>query len=346
MKSMMKSLGGLALGLALALGVSALLGENPLTILSTIALATFGSHYDFSVTLFYMSPLLFTGLSVALAFHCGLFNIGAEGQLTVGALAATLVGVLIPLESPWLAIPLSLGAALLAGGGWAALAAWAKLRRGAHEVISTIMLNFIAMALAGWVVSQGIPSTTTQNPQTQNILPAYFFSAWDPIKLGIPNTPLSLGIVLGVFVALGLDHFLYRTRGGLQLRAAGLNARAARLSGISSERVLFTGFAAAGALAGLVAVPEILGNSGNFQLGFSPGYGFLGIAVSLMARNRPLGILLSSFLFATLHKGALNLDLETEYITRDFSLLIQSFMILFVSAQGLWRRRGTRAMDR
>ncbi|MGZ3695447.1 MAG: ABC transporter permease [Bdellovibrionota bacterium] len=323
--------GGLAIGLAIGLVIAAIAGEKPLHVLMVIAKSAFGSRYDLGVTLYYCTPLIFTGLSVAVAFHAGLFNIGAEGQLNIGTLVATIAALAFPGLPPLIAPLFAVACGMLAGGFWAWIAGWLRTMRGSHEVITTIMLNFIASALASWAITARLQNPESQNPETHLVAPAYFFRTMDPIARWFGDAPVSLAFPCAVVVAIAVWIFLYRTPYGFELRACGQNERAAAASGINVARTRQVAMFLAGALAAGVAIGEVFGASGKYKLGFSPDFGFIGIAVALLARNNPFGILLTAFLFAALHKGAADLDIETENVTRDLSLVIQALVILAVA---------------
>ncbi len=337
MRRLVQSLIALALGLGLGLAVTWAAGENPWHVLWIIATSAVGTRYDLGMTLFYSTPLLLTGLSVAVAFQAGLFNVGAEGQLTVGALAAAVVGAVWPgLGSP--AAPLvATAAAIAAGAVWGGIPGWLRARRGSHEVINTIMLNFVAAALASYVAVHLVANPASQNPETRPMGSGYLlrpFTFFD-------GAPVSAALLLAVGTAGGLWVFLQRSVAGFELRAVGQNEAAARAAGINVAAVRIFALALAGGLAGLVAVGEVLGNAGKFRVGFSPQYGFIGIAVALLGRCQPLGIIGAALLFGALHKGTADLDLETEHVSRDLSLVLQALIILCVCAEGLWawRRR-------
>lgn len=337
---MKKSLLGFFAGLTMALLLTLLAGENPLQILGILFRSAFGSNYDFGLTLFYTVPLIFTGLSVALALQAGLLNVGAEGQLLVAATTAAGVGVLWP-QLPFPFAPLfALSLAILAGACWGGLAGWLRASRGSHEVIVTMMLNFVAAGLCSWFVLEKIPNPQSQNPESALISESYQFKAWDPFVHWFPDTGLSWALPMALICCLVMWIVLRKTPWGFELRAVGANPEAARRSGIPVERRQIQALALAGALAGGVALSEVLGHSGQLKIGFSPDYGFIGIAVALLARNRPALIPFAALLIAALHKGASDLDLETESITRDFSKVIQALIILGVAFGGLaWRRR-------
>lgn len=339
---------GLALGLVVSLLLTALAGENPITVFKVLVESSFGSRYNLGMTLFYSTPLILTGLSVSLAAQAGLFNVGAEGQLVMGSLACAAVGAVFPdLAFPWGAL-LATFAAVLVGGFWGFIPGWLKVVRGSHEVINTIMLNFVAAGLASYAVLYLLADPESRTPQTAHLSPGYVFHPVDPLSRFFQDTPMSSAFLLALLCAAALWIFLWRTVWGFKLRAVAENPEAALASGIRSARVQMWALTGAGSLAGLVAVAEILGSAGRYRLNFSPGYGFTGIAVALLARNSPLGVILTGLLFGALHNGTASLDLETEKITRDFSMILQGLIILFVSAHGMWRwldRKGAPSRD-
>jgi simple sugar transport system permease protein len=242
------------------------------------------------------------------------------------------VGALWP-TCPSILAPFAAGlAAVLAGTFWGAIPGWLRARRGSHEVINTIMLNFVAAGLASYVTLYLLKNPETQNPETKTIGPNYLihqFALFD-------GAPVSLALPLALLGAFCVWFFLSKTTWGFELRAVGQSESAARAAGISAANVRIIALSLAGALAGLVGVAEVLGNAGRFKVGFSPEYGFIGIAVALLGRNHPFGILAAALLFGALHKGATALDLETEHVTRDLSLILQALILLAVCAEGLW----------
>lgn len=341
-RSILLSLAGLLVGLCLGLLLAFISGESPLTVLTVIGKSAFGSRYDLGVTLYYSTALTFTGLSVAVAFHAGLFNIGAEGQLVMGTLAAVAGAALFPGLPAGVAPIFAVLCAILGGGLWGWIPGWLRTRRGSHEVINTIMLNFIAAAISSWFITTKLQNPASQSPETPPVAPAYFLRNWDPFVRWFEDSPVSLAFPFAVIVAVGLWIFLWRTPRGFELRASGENEDAASTAGIDVAKSRQLAMALAGALAGLVALNEVLGGVGKMRLGFSPDFGFIGIAVALLARNNPLGILFTAFLFGALHKGAADLDIETEYVTRDLSLVIQALVIICVSVAVSFRKKGRR----
>lgn len=333
---MKKTALGFCLGLFIALVLTAFAGESPWDVLLILLKSAFGTRYDFGLTLFYTTPLIFCGLSVAWAFRVGLFNIGAEGQLTVACIALIGVGVVAPDLGSAPALFLALIVPLLAGALWGYIAGWLKARRQAHEVIVTMMMNFVAMAMASYSILNLFPNPNSQNPESILLPSQYLFKSMDPLAILFPESGVSLALPLAIMLAL-ISWFLFNhSQFGYRMKMVGLNPLAAQRAGIPIGKIQIIALSVAGALAGGVAWAEILGSSGQFKLGFSPDYGFLGIAVALMAQNHPLGILLSAFLIGALHKGAADLDMETVQITRDFSKVIQALIVLFVASPGLW----------
>jgi ABC-type uncharacterized transport system permease subunit len=339
---LLRSFIGLSAGLALGLLLAYAEGDSPVHVLQVIVKSAFGSSFDFGTTLFYATPLIFTGLSVAVAFHAGLFNIGAEGQLNLAALVTAWAALAVPGLPKPLAPLFALFCGCAAGALWGWIPGWLRTRRGSHEVINTIMLNFVSAALVSWLVTSVLQNPDVQNPETRVVGESYFVRHWDPFARLFGDAPVSCAFPIAVLVAIGVWFFLWRTPWGFELRACGSNEDAADTAGIDVARTRQKAMALAGALAGFVALGEVLGSAGRFRLGFSPDYGFIGIAVALLARNNPIGIIFSALLFGALHKGAADLDIETEHVTRDLSLVIQALVILGVCLAGEWKGKGKR----
>jgi simple sugar transport system permease protein len=341
MRKVLQPTFALALGLALGVAITWTAGEKPWHILALLWHGALGSRYDFGMTLFYTTPLIFTGLSVAVAFHAGLFNIGAEGQLALGAMAAAAAGILWPGCPGILAPAVGIAACALGGAAWGFVPGWLRARRNSHEVINTIMLNFIAAALTSYITLQLLKNPESQNPETKAIGPAYGL----PVFAFFDSAPVSWALPIALIVAIMVHVLLWKTTFGFELRATGQNETAARLAGIDTARIRIWAMTIAGALAGLVGAAEVLGNSARFKVNFSPDYGFIGIAVALLGRNSVPGVLVAAFLFGALHKGTSDLDLETDHITRDVSLVLQAVILLSVSADGLWSWMKGRAAE-
>jgi ABC-type uncharacterized transport system permease subunit len=340
MIAFLRSLLAVVVGLSLGLAFTAFAGENPLNVGRILFLSAFGSQYDVGMTLAAATPLVFTGLSVSLAFQAGLFNIGAEGQLAVGALAATLFALAFP-SLPWPFAPLGAACAGFVGGAfWGFVPGWLLAKRGSHEVISTIMMNFIAAGIASYVVLYHVANPETSNPETRYVAESYRLS---PLS-AFPDTPASVAVFLALAAIPLVWVFLSKTPTGFDLRTLGASEAAALQSGARPARAKILALTLAGGLAGLVAVPEILGSAHRFRLGFSPDYGFMGIAVALLGRGHPLAVLPSALLFGALQKGTADLDFQTERVSRDIAAIIQAFVIAAVAADvlvdrvGIWGR--------
>jgi ABC-type uncharacterized transport system permease subunit len=327
------------LGLAVCLLIAMAMGENPLNVLMILTRGSFGSVSAVGYTLYYATPLIFTGLSVAVAFHCGLFNIGAEGQLYIGALTLTALGILcpnIPLAPLWGII-----AAFVGGALWGAIAGALKSYRGSHEVITTIMLNFISYAVVGFAIMHVFKNPASQNPESAPLGAGFSVPGLGPIS---SSSPLNFSFILALVTAFFVWIILFKTNWGFELRLVGSKPETAKRTGIPLKRRVVEAMALSGGLAGLVAVNEIMGFSHKFRDQFSIGYGFIGIAVALLGRTRPLGIVLAAILFGALQKGSLELELETDKITRDLAGVMQALIILFVASEVFWTRFFNRAL--
>jgi len=231
-----------------------------------------------------------------------------------------------------LALPLAFMASTGFGFLYGLVPGLLKAYRGSHEVIVTMMMNFIAAGVASYLTLNVLKNPNSQNPETSPVSPGFFSPERDLTQQFFEGAPVNYTLWIAIGIAVLVYFFLSKTTAGYKLRAAGLNAASARFSGIDSRKVQMLAMGFAGALAGFVALNEITGSAGKYRIGFSADYGFVGIAVALMARNHPLGILISAFLFGALQKGAADLDFETELITRDFARIIQGIVILSVTA--------------
>ena len=308
----MKSLAvaaGAALAAVLLLALAgAAFGHSPVELLSILASGSIGSKFALEGTLLKSVPLLLTGLSVALAFKAGIWNIGAEGQFIVGALAAFVA-------SPYGVIA-SLLAAMLAGAAWASIASALRLWRHAPEVLTTILLNFIAIHLLGWCVNGPLREKTGQYPQS------------DLAAVALPRIgEIHIGAALAILASLGAWWLLYRTREGLRLRATGFNPNAARWSGVNVNAQLLRAMAISGALAGLAGGIELLGVTHRLFERFAAGHGYSGIAVALLAQLHPIAVIASSIFFGALVTGAGELQ-RSANISATVATLGQAIVIL------------------
>jgi len=331
------SLLSVIVGLSLGLAVTALAGESPWIVLKVLWNGAFGSPYDLGMTLFYVTPLIFTGLSVATGLRAGLFNIGAEGQLHIAAMGSALAGIVLKSTgdvSALISIPVVALGGIVSAAFYAGIAGWMKAFKGSHEVITTIMLNFIAAGVTSWVAVGGFRNPDSQNPETDSIIASAVIPHFDYFE----GAPVSAMLFVAVGTALVLTWVFRRTRFGFELQALGQNEEAAHTAGVRTRRLKLIAFLLAGALAAGAGVTEVMGNASRFRVGFSAEFGFVGIAVALLARNHPVGVIFSAVLFGALHKGATELDMETEHLTREIAWILQALVIFSVAMSGAWTR--------
>ncbi|MDX1402499.1 MAG: ABC transporter permease, partial [Kiloniellales bacterium] len=308
----------------------------PWVALKALIWGAFGSSSQIGYTLFYTTSLVFTGLAVAVAFHCGLFNIGGEGQARMGGLGVALACIAFDgLAWPFL-LPLAVMAALAFGGGWAFLPGYLQAARGSHTVITTIMFNFLAAILLNYLLVDVLIAPGQQSPQTIRFDQAGWLpQARDILEaIGLPagRSPLNVSFLLALGASALVWLFLWRTRWGYEVRTVGSNEKAARYGGISPERNIVVAMVLSGALAGMMAVNEVMGSQHRLVLGFTAGFGFMGIAVALMGRNHPIGVLFAALLFGALYQGGTELAFEIPTFTSDMVVVIQGLVILFCGA--------------
>ncbi len=324
----------LAVFAAFAVGgvIVALVGDSPLQTFTLLIGSALTWPDGIGYTLFYATPLIFTGLAVALAMRAGLLNIGAEGQLTLAAFAAAWAGITFSGLPAVLLVPICVVAAVAAGAFWGAVPGVLKAKFGAHEVITTIMLNFVAVAIASYFTEYHFKKPGDPLLQTVPIADAAQIPRFGRFVPDFPERiPLSVALLLALAMCVAVAIFFKRTRWGYEIRATGANPDAAEYGGISTPRQIVLAMALSGGLAGLVAVSEVLGYRYRYYDGFSAGYGFTGIAVALLGRNRPLGVLLAALLFGALLRGGLFVDIFTEKVSKDLIFVLQALIILFVA---------------
>lgn len=295
----------MALLIALVIGDLLILsfGQNPAEVYGRMLAGTWGNAYGLGQVLYKATTLTFTGLAVAIGLRAGVFNIGAEGQLAAGAFGAAVAGWALPDAVPGLlTVPLLMAAALAAGGAVGSVPGVMKARFGAHEVIVTIMLNFIVLALLNWIVASHlhVPETlrtpeigSGRIPRLSETVGAFTGSA------------ANWTVMLALLVAAATAFYLFRTRRGYDLRAVGLQPEAAEYGGVNVGGVWIRALVLSGAVAGLGGINFVLGYKGYYEEGLAGGAGFLGIAVALVGRNHPAGVVLAALLFATLSQGGL-----------------------------------------
>jgi len=329
------------INVALSLVVSGLIvaaiGEDPFEAVAIILRGALGYDEGVGYTLYYATNFILTGLAVAVAFHAGLFNIGGEGQAYIGGLGVGLALLAFDASLPGpLLVILAIAAASLFGGLWAAIPAYLQAYRGSHIVITTIMFNFIASAVMVYLMVNVLIKPGQMSPESREFAEAAFLPfmhemlAW--IGIEVTRTPLNLSLVWALICCAAVYLFLWHSRWGYEVRAVGFNERAAIYGGIRPARVIMLSMIISGALAGFVGINEIMGVQHRLLLNFTAGYGFTGIAVSLMGRNHPFGIILASLLFGLLYQGAAELAFEIPTITREMVVTIQGLIILFSGA--------------
>ncbi len=337
----------LAVALFVAGLVVAVIGQNPVEVLTLLVRGAFGTARGLSYTLYYATTFVFTGLAVAVAFHAGLFNIGAEGQATLGGLGTGLVALWLShrLPAPVL-LPLMAAAGAVFGMAWAAVPAWLQAYRGSHIVITTIMFNFLASALLVYLLVNRLKAPGSMSVETEPFGPAAHLPgmsealAWFGIDW--PSSPLNLSVFIALAAAVGVWLLLWRSRAGYRLRAAGASEGAAACAGIHTRRQVVFSMAISGGLAGLVGMNEIAGVNGKLLLDFVGGAGFTGIAVSVMGRNHPVGIVLASLLFGALFQGGAEVAFDVPTFSRDMVVMLQGFIVLFSGAMAFVIAPGVR----
>jgi simple sugar transport system permease protein len=312
------------------------IGENPWTALKVMVQGSVGSTYAWGYTLYYATNFIFTGLAVAVAFHARIFNIGGDGQATIGGLGVALVCLYVPWPHWSLALLASIAAAMAFGAAWAAIPAYLQARRGSHIVITTIMFNYIAYALMNYLLvgplkPAGTMETATASFPEATHIPSFrdLFSFGDTILFR--GTPANLTFFVAVLACVLVWILIWRTRQGYELRAFGFSEGAARYAGISPRRIIMVSMLLSGALAGLMAINNVLGEAERLLLGAVEGAGFIGIAVALMGRSHPFGVFLAAILFGILYQGGGELGLVMG-IPREMIVVIQALVILFTGA--------------
>jgi len=335
------------LNLLLALVVAGLIlwtiGADPFDAIVILVKGAFGSGYAWGYTLYYATSFIFTGLAVAVAFHAGLFNIGGEGQAVLGGLGAGAMALAFDdlLPAPVL-VPLAILSSAVFGAAWAIVPAYLQAYRGSHIVITTIMFNFLASSLMVFLLVDVFRDPGQMSTQSRTFTEAATLPematvlGWVGIK--IPSTPLNLSLVWALVCCVLVTVFIWRSRLGYEIRATGLSPRAAIYAGIKPAHITLIAMAISGALAGSVGVNEILGVQHRLLLEFVAGAGFTGIAVALMGRNHPFGIVLASILFGALYQGGAEIAFEIPTITREMIITIQGLIILFSGALAYMNR--------
>ena len=309
-------------------------GQNPLQAVGIMLYGAFGYGSGFGYTLYYTTDFVFAGLAVSLAYHAGLFNIGPEGQAYVAGLGVILVGLALNGMHWALVFPLMIVCGALFGAAWAFIPGYLQAKRGSHIVITTILFNFIAVSLMGYIITRilkpaGVNSdesapldAMTRVPQLRTFIELF------------KNSPVNLTFILAIIALVAVYWLVWRTKFGYALRALGHNPVAAAYAGISNQKMIMIVMAMSGALAAMVAVNNVGGVQGRLILNFVNGAGFVGIAVAFMGRAHPIGVGLSALLFGMLYQGGQELAFQMPGITREMIVTIQALVILFTGAMG------------
>lgn len=314
-------------------------GGNPIAAYLGLAQGAFGSPKAWSETAVWATPYIFAGLAVAVGFKGGLFNIGGEGQLAFGAVAAAVIGFALPewlhRDIPaYIHIPLAVGAGMLAGALWAAIPGALKAYTGGHEVINTIMMNYIALNITSFLLNGPLrdPNPLVLTARTPEIAPSARIA---PI-FNIPGMRVHWGFVLALLVAVLIWWLLWKTTLGFEIRTVGANPDAAKYAGINVKRTIILTMAISGALAGLAGAIEVTGLNYRHEPGFSTGYGFDAIAIALLGKTSPFGVVLAAILFGAMRNGATRMQFLTQ-IPTDIISVIQALVLLFVAADAIIR---------
>lgn len=345
-----------ALNLALAFAVGALVlrlaGQDPVRAAAVLWSGAFGSRLGLSYTLYYATTFVFTGLAVAVAYRAGLFNIGGEGQATLGGIGTALVALWLGDQWPaWAVMPLMVTAAMAFGMAWGAIPGVLQAWRGSHVVITTIMFNFLAAALVSWLLVDVLKPPGDMTVESRAFGPGAQVPGLHQwlAAMGIdwPASPLNASFVLALAALVGVWLWLWRGTSGYAVRAAGLAPAAAQYAGVRAGRQVVLAMAVSGALAGLVGINEVAGVQGRLLLDFVVGAGFAGIAVALIGRSHPVGVALAALLFGALYQGGAELSFDMPGVSRDMVFTVQGLVVLFCGALGegsatllgrLWRR--------
>ena len=312
------------------------IGEDPVAAVKLMVQGALGSTYGWGYTLYYATNFMFTGLAVAVAFHARLFNIGGEGQATLGGLGVALACLMIPWPHWTLALLFaSLGAALF-GAAWAAIPAYLQARRGSHIVITTIMFNFIAAAVLNYMLVNVMRPAGSMDPASARFPEAAHLPTLHELllPLGInfsKAAPANVSLLLAVAACILVWALIWRTRLDYEIRAYGHSESGARYAGISPARIIIVTMLISGGLAGLMATNNVMGEAERLVLNAAEGAGFIGIAVALMGRSHPFGVFLAALLFGFLYQGGAELALWTS-IPRELIVVIQALVILFTGA--------------
>jgi len=325
--------GAIITGLVLGAILMLVTGVNPLEGYGALLRGSFGSWVDFSETLVYVNPLIFTGLSIAVAYSAGLFNIGAEGQIIVGMLASAFAGYYFTGLPRIIHLPLTLGFGMFAGALWASVPGYLKARFGVHEVVNSIMMNYIALHFAHYLVTGPMQDPNTTLPYSPDI--AHTARLWRFLAPFGRQFRVNTGIIIGIVVAVLVYWLLYKTTTGYEIRAVGFNPSASTYAGMNTSSAMMKAMLISGSLAGLAGAVQVMGIQFKFLdlFGFE-GFGFDGIAVALVGKNNPFAIMATAFLFGTLQRGSQTMQAMAG-VPKETIGIVQAMIVLLVAAEGL-----------
>ncbi|HOJ88452.1 MAG TPA: ABC transporter permease [Pseudothermotoga sp.] len=307
-----------------------LIGQNPIVAYAALFKGAFGSKLAIASVIIKTTPLILTGLAVGFGFRAGLFNIGAEGQMVMGAMIATAFAINVAWMPAVLAIPLTMVVGMAAGAGYAAIAGVLKAKTGAHEVVTTIMLNWIAEYLSSYVVTvpMGVGFGTPKSPEIAN-------SAKLPPLMTVQATELTSGIIVAVIAAVVIYIVLEKTTKGYELKGTGFNPYAAEYGGIKISQNIVLAMAISGALSGLAGTLEVMGVHHRFLGTLSGGKGFDGISIALIGQNNPIGIIFAALLMGSLRTGSN--EMQFVGVPKHIILIVQAIIIFLVAADRIVR---------
>ncbi len=312
------------------------IGKDPVVAIKTMIDGAFGSSNGWGYTLYYTTNFIFTGLAVAIAFHARMFNIGGEGQATLGGLGVALVCLSVDWPHWLLALPVAMIGGAVFGAAWAAIPAYLQAKRGSHIVITTIMFNFISAAFLGYLLvntlkEQGNMAAETARFPGGTHLPT-FHEMLAPFGIEFSkHAPANVSFLIALLCCFLFWVLIWHTRLGFAIRSYGQSENAARYAGISPVKIIMVSMLLSGGLAGLMAINNVMGESERLIMNAVEGAGFIGIAVALMGRSHPVGIVLAALLFGFLYQGGAELSLW-ENIPRELVVVIQALVILFTGA--------------
>lgn len=311
--------------------------ENPFKVYKIIFTVAMGDRNGWGNVLYRATPLIFTGLAVAFAFQCGLFNIGGEGQMIMGGFAITWIGFTFTRLPGFLLLPLCVLSGAVVGALWGGIPGYLKAKLGVHEVVNTIMMNWIAVALTQYLTMAYKPPDT-MIPHTFEIAKSVqlsrLFRYLNPLGIKFPKSnQLNTSIFLALVAVFIIAYILKRTKLGYEIRAVGFNPTAAECAGISVAKNTFLAMAISGAVAGLAGVNQVMGYKYRFRYGVFGGLGFDGIGVALIGKNNPFGVVLAAILFGILDHGGLAIDVQTT-VPREIIMVLKAIILIFVVVSG------------